>query len=193
MIREKKGEKKNKSLARDICYIAMFVAVMTVCSWMSVLVGSIPVTFQTLGVCLTAGILGWKRGTLAIGSYIALGLCGAPVFAGFTGGFAKLAMPTGGYILGFLPTALIVGGVSDLIGKKFGKRKYAALSVACLLGMLACYAVGVIWFMIYNMGADGTVNFFAAVLVCVVPYLPFDFAKIAVAVFLVSKLKKHIK
>ncbi len=193
MIRERNAEKKNKSLARDICYIAMFVAVMTVCSWMSVLIGSVPVTFQTLGVCLTAGILGWKRGTIAIGSYIALGLCGAPVFAGFTGGFAKLAMPTGGYILGFLPTALIVGCVSDLVGKKFGKRKYAALSIACLLGMFACYAVGVLWFMIYNMGTQGAANFLAAVLVCVVPYLPFDFAKIAVAVFLVFKLKKHIK
>ncbi len=189
---KKEVRKQRRSAARDICYIAVFVAVMTVCSWISVFIGSIPVTFQTLGVCLTAGMLGAKRGVIAIGSYIALGLCGAPVFAGFTGGVAKLAMPTGGYILGFLLTALIVGLASDALGVKLGKRKSVALGGFSLLGILCCYAVGMAWFWLY-MNLNGTASVLAAFVSCVLPYLPFDFVKIAAAVFLVEKLKKYLR
>jgi len=137
-------------------------------------------------------MLGARRGVIAIGSYIALGLCGAPVFAGFTGGFAKLAMPTGGYIIGFLLTALVVGLVSDGVGESFGKRKSVALGAACLVGILCCYAVGMAWFMLY-MNLHGTASLWAAFLSCVLPYLPFDFIKIGIAVLLVRKLKKYLR
>lgn len=191
-MQEKERKKRNSSAAKDICYIAMFVAVMTVCSWISVFVGSIPITFQTLGVCLTAGMLGAKRGVIAIGSYIALGLCGAPVFAGFTGGFAKLAMPTGGYIIGFVLTALLCGFASDFVGENFGKRKSAFFGVMCLFGVMACYAVGMVWFMLY-VNSHGTASLWAAFVSCVLPYFPFDFIKIGVAVLLVRKLKKYLR
>ena len=102
------GNTKNK--ARELCYAAVAVAMMVMCSWLSLLVGTIPFTLQTLGVCLTAGLLGAKRGAVAMFAYVLLGMFGVPVFAGFTGGAAKLLSPTGGYIIGFLEAALLGEG-----------------------------------------------------------------------------------
>lgn len=80
-------KEKRRSVAREICYTAMFTAIIAVCAWISVpLPGGIPVTLQTMGVCLAAGFLGWKRGLLAVTVYILLGLCGVPRICGIHGG-----------------------------------------------------------------------------------------------------------
>jgi biotin transport system substrate-specific component len=128
-----------------------------------------------------------------VGVYLALGFCGVPVFAGFTGGISKLAMPTGGYLFGFLPMAFFVGVFSDFARKSGGKRGVFLMSVGCLIGVTLCHAAGVGWFMLYSLQADGTANFIAALLVCVLPYLPYDVLKIICAVFLTARLKKHIR
>ena len=181
-----------KKTAREVCYIELFVGVMTVCSWFALFVGSIPVTFQTFGVCLAAGLLGGKRGVIAVGAYIALGLCGVPVFAGFTGGIAKLATPTGGYILGFLLTAPVIGFASDR--NKLSQTKGAGwrLGLFSVLGLVLCYAVGMVWFMLFMTYTSDGVSLSVAFLTCVGPYVPFDFLKIGVAVPIVLKLKKYI-
>lgn len=87
---------KNKSVKYsviDITLIAMFTALLAICSWTSIQVGLIPVTLQTFAIFLIFGLLGSKRGTTAVLVYILLGLCGVPVFAGF-GSTAKLLGPT---------------------------------------------------------------------------------------------------
>ena len=64
-------------------YIAIFAVLMAICSWISIPM-SVPFTLQTFGVFLAVGVLGGKRGTLAIVVYVLLGAIGIPVFAGFT-------------------------------------------------------------------------------------------------------------
>ena len=91
----------------DIAYIAMFAAVMAVCSWISV-PATVPFTLQTFGVFLAVGTLGGKRGSLAVLTYLLLGAVGAPVFAGFSGGIGCILGSTGGYIIGFLFSALVI-------------------------------------------------------------------------------------
>lgn len=186
-------QKVKKRRATGLCYIALFVGVITVCAWISLYVGHIPVTLQTFGVCFAAGFLGWKRGVAAVGVYLALGFCGVPVFAGFTGGISKLAMPTGGYLLGFLPMAFFVGLFADFARKTQGKTGVFLMLLGCFIGVLLCNAAGVGWFMLYSLQADGRVSFLAALLVCVLPYLPYDCLKIVCAVFLTVRLKKHLR
>ena len=66
-----------RSAAREISYTAMFVAIIAVCAWIAIpLPSNISITLQTMGVCLAAGFLGWKRGLIAVAVYILLGLCG---------------------------------------------------------------------------------------------------------------------
>ena len=104
MISHAKGTASNQT--RDIVYIGFFAAVITICSWISI-PASVPFTLQTMGVFAAVGILGGKRGTLAVLTYILLGAVGLPVFAGFSGGMGVILGTTGGYIAGFLFSALL--------------------------------------------------------------------------------------
>ena len=92
---------------RDIAYIAFFAVVIAVCSWISIPT-VVPFTLQTFAVFLTMGVLGGKRGTLAVLVYILMGTLGIPVFSGFTGGIGIIAGTTGGYIVGFIFSALLM-------------------------------------------------------------------------------------
>jgi biotin transport system substrate-specific component len=171
---------KDKKLYR-LVLVAMFAAVITICSWISIPT-TIPFTLQTMGVFIAAGLLGWKYGTLSVVIYVLLGAVGVPVFAGFSGGVGTLVGPTGGYILGFIFTALAVG----LITKFFGTKLYV-LIIAMVVGLALCYLFGTIWFMIVYQ-----CDFVSALVMCVIPYLIFDGCKILVASILVNRLAKYV-
>ena len=190
-IKNLKG--RYKKTARELCYIATAVAMMVMCSWLSLLVGSIPFTLQTLGVCLTAGLLGVKRGTVAMCAYVLLGFAGVPVFAGFTGGAAKLLSPTGGYIIGFLAAAPIIGIFADIFADRENKSSNWLLARGMLLGLLVCYFLGTSWYVISTMPTNKLLGYWSGFLLCVAPYLPFDIVKIGIAVVLTKKLRKFIK
>ncbi len=173
---------KHKALL-DMIYVALFAAVICVCSLISINIGEVPITLQTFAVCAAAAMLGWKRGTLSVIIYILLGAIGLPVFAGGSGGFGIIAGSTGGYIVGFIFTALIVGFVAD----KFN-RKIIALVIAMVVGILVCYAFGTPWFMfVTNMDLVTSLGY------CVIPFLIPDAVKIIVATVLVNRLNKIVK
>lgn len=180
---ENKLVTKSKSRILSVVYIAMCVAVIILCAQIQIPLGQIPFTLQTLGVFVTAALLGWKRGCVSVLVYALAGFVGLPVFAGFTGGAGIVFGPTGGYIVGFLFTALIVGLMTDKLG-----RKIWVLVVSMIAGMAACYAFGTIWFALV-MKTD----ILSALLLCVVPYLIADGLKIAVASVLVNRLDKIVK
>lgn len=180
MTEEKAKKKKFKTI--DIVYIGLFAALIAVCAWISIPM-TVSFTLQTCAVCLTAGLLGWKRGTLTVLVYILLGMVGLPVFTGFKSGIAAVTGPTGGYIVGFIFTALIVGLAADRLGKKLWVN---ILFMA--IGILVCYLFGTVWFMIAYK-----VTFASALTTCVIPFLIPDAVKIAVAAILVNRLKKFVK
>ena len=126
----------------NLAYIAMGAALIAICAWITIPIGPVPFTMQTFAVITIAGLLGWKRGVASVFVYIALGALGAPVFSGFGGGIGVLAGVTGGYIVGFIFTALIVGLVADRF------KGILPLALSMLGGILCCYAFGTIWFMI---------------------------------------------
>ena len=167
---------------RDIAAIAMGVALIAVCSWISIPM-TIPFTLQTFAVCLVTALFGLKRGIWTVLCYILLGAVGAPVFSGFKGGIAALLGTTGGYIVGFLFTALIVGFAVE----KFG-RSLPVLVVAMAVGILVCYAFGTAWFMFVYARKTGPIGLGTALGWCVFPYLLPDAVKIALASVLTGRL-----
>lgn len=87
-------EKKNKLRTIDLAYIGLSAALIAICSWISIPL-TVPITLQTMGICLVAGIFGMKRGAIATVIYLILGAIGVPVFAGFSSGIGALAGSTG--------------------------------------------------------------------------------------------------
>lgn len=176
-----------KQRTRDLAYIALFAVLMAVCSWISIPT-MIPFTLQTFAVFLAVGVLGGKRGTLAVLVYILLGAVGVPVFAGFQGGLGILLGNTGGYIIGFLFTALLMWLMEALLGKKLW-----VLAVSMVLGLIVCYAFGTAWFMVVYARNAGAVGLGTALGWCVIPYIIPDLVKIALALLLSRKLRTILK
>ena len=155
---------------------ALFAALIALCAWISVPVADIAFTLQTLGVFLTLGLLGGRRGCAAIGIYLLLGAAGLPVFSAFQGGIGILAGVTGGYLWGFL-----FAGLAYRLLERFGRLP------AMLAGQLLCYLCGSLWFYLYAGG-----GLWLILLRCVIPYLLPDALKLALACSLSRRLARHI-
>lgn len=177
---------ETKSKTRDMVYIAVCAVLIAICSWISI-PATVPFTLQTFGVFLTVALLGGKRGTLSVLIYLLLGIIGIPAFAGFSGGVGVIFGTTGGYIIGFLFSALIMWGMEKALGKKTW-----VLALSMVLGLLACYAFGTIWFIIVYAQTSGEIGVLTALGWCVFPFVIPDFIKIALAMLLYKTLAKVV-
>lgn len=170
-----------------MAYIALFAVIIAICSWLSV-PATIPFTLQTFGIFLTVGVLGGKRGTLSVLIYLLLGIIGIPVFSGFTGGVGRLLGTTGGYIIGFLLSAMVMWAMEQFLGKKRW-----VLAISMVLGLIVCYAFGTMWFMFVYANSTGPIGVWTALGWCVFPYIIPDLIKIALALALCKKLAQIIQ
>lgn len=171
---------------KDITYIAISAALIAICSWVSIPF-PVPVTLQTLGVFLVVGLIGGKRGFLAVLIYILAGAVGVPVFSGFKGGLAVLFGSTGGYIIGFLFAA----GVIWIATHFFGQRT-AVLAVSMSIGLIICYITGTLWFMLVILRSAEPMSFAAVIGKSVLPFIIPDIIKIFIALRLIKVLKGRI-
>lgn len=176
-----------RSKTYDMVYIAVFAVLIAICSWISIPT-TVPFTLQTFAVFLAVGVLGGKRGSLSVLIYILLGAVGIPVFAGFSGGFGILLGSTGGYIIGFLFSALLMWGMETLLGKKTW-----VLGLSMVLGLIVCYAIGTVWFMVVYTKNSGPVGLAAVLSWCVIPFIIPDLVKIALALVLSKRLSVILK
>ena len=178
---------RQRNKTYDLVYVSIFVVLIAVCSWISIPL-TVPVTLQTFGVFIAVGLLGGKRGTLAVLVYILMGAIGIPVFSGFTGGIGILSGTTGGYIVGFLFSALLMWGMEKLFGKDT-----KVLAGSMILGLAVCYAVGTLWFMAVYAASSGAVGIFTVLGWCVFPFIIPDIAKIVLALILTKRLSGVIR
>ena len=177
---------KSKWSAKDMAYVAIMAVVIAICSWISIPT-TVPFTLQTFAVFLAVGVLGGRRGTFAVLVFILLGAVGVPVFAGFQGGIGVLLGTTGGYIIGFLLSALLYWAMTRALGEKT-----PVMVAAMVLGLIVCYAFGTAWFMIVYARNAGAIGLGTALGWCVFPFIIPDLVKIALAVGLTRVLKPHV-
>lgn len=171
----------------DLVYISIFAVLIAISSWISI-PAAVPFTLQTMGIFTTIGILGGKRGTEAVLVYMFLGIIGIPVFSGFQGGIGVLFGNTGGYIVGFLFSALLMWGMEKLFG-----RNRIVLVISMIAGLLVCYAVGTVWFMTLYTRNSGSVGIWAVLSWCVFPFVLPDLGKIALSMVLTRKLGRMVR
>lgn len=179
--------KKKMFTTKELVLTAMFAALTAVCAWISI-PATVEFTLQIFAVFAALEILGGRNGTFATLVYILIGAVGLPVFAHFTGGIGVLAGSTGGYIVGFLCIGLIYWAAETFIGKHIAVRV-----AAMIVGLVVCYAFGTAWFMLVYTKENGAVTLIQALKWCVIPFIPFDLAKMALAVITANRVKKYAK
>ncbi len=163
--------------ARNLTLCAMFVALNAICAWLYIPLPGVPLSMQTFAVGFTVMMLGGKRGSAAILTYLLLGITGLPVFSGFQGGISALLGPTGGFLMGFLLGALGYWALTALGTKPFP---------AALGSLLISYLLGVVWYAwCYLSGPDSLA---AAAMQCILPFVVPDGAKLALAWWLRKKM-----
>ena len=172
---------------RDMALCALFAALLAICAWLVIPAGDVPFTLQTFGVFAALGLLGGKRGTIAIAVYLLLGAVGVPVFAGFKGGVGALLGVTGGYLVSYL----FMGVIVILAEKWFGEGTLVFL-IAGVIALMVCYAFGTAWFVVAYARTAGPISWAAALGKCVIPFVLPDLAKLALAVLLRSRVKRYV-
>lgn len=180
MKRENTGD-HNKTKAMVLT--ALMAAILCIAGPLSLAVpfSPVPLSLATMAVCFSACILGWKLGTLSVLIYLLIGLCGLPVFSGFSGGVAKLAGPTGGYLIGYLFLAFISGWFFHYF------RRPAAWAAGMVLGNAACYLAGTAW-----LCFQAHLTFPQGLLMGVIPYLPGDLVKMLLVLVTGPAVKKRL-
>jgi biotin transport system substrate-specific component len=166
-----RGNSNSNAHIRFITTTALMTAVICILAPLSIPIGPVPISLTNLAIYFTMYILDTKRGTIAYLIYLLLGLAGLPIFSNFTGGPQKLFGPTGGYLIGFIPMALITGLVVD----RFYKKR-----ILCIIVMEAstwiCYLFGSAWLMV-----SMKITFKAALMAGVIPFIIEDFIKMVLA------------
>lgn len=160
-----------KTTVYQMTATALMAALMCVVGPLSVPIGPIPVSFTTFVIYLAAWLMEGQAAAVSCCVYLLIGVVGLPVFSGYSGGPGKLLGPTGGYLIGFIFMAMICSAVTRRA------NYHAALSMAGMAAATAvAYGFGTVWFMVQAKVALGY-----SLMTCVVPFIPGDLVKIAVA------------
>jgi len=131
---------------KDIVLIALFAAIMAALGIfppITLPVVAVPITAQSLGVMLAGGVLGAKRGALAMALFLVLVAIGLPLLSGGRGGFGILLGPSGGFLVGWIVAAYAIGLMVERYWLKLG---YISTFLICGLGgIVLLYLIGVPW------------------------------------------------
>lgn len=175
-------ETEKKFSITQIAVIGVMTAVICILAPFSLPIGPVPISFTNLAIYIALYVLGMKRGTISYLIYLLIGLVGVPVFSGFIGGPQKLFGPTGGYLIGFIPMAVIAGIVIDKCMKKW---------YFCLLAMIAgtwvCYLFGTAW-----LAFQANMTFKAALAAGVIPFIIEDLIKMVLALLIGPQIHKQL-
>ena len=169
-----------KIRTKQMVLIALMTAVTCVLGPLSIPLpfSPVPISLTNFAIFLAIFVLGMKSGTISFIIYLLLGAVGIPVFSSFRGGLQILAGPTGGYLIGFIFLALIMGFALDHFD-----RKLVPTIIGMIIGMAVCYAFGTVW-----LAKLLSLSFKEGLMMGVIPYLPGDAAKIIIAAIVEPKL-----
>ena len=172
---------------KKMSLIAIMASLMAVCSWLTIPT-IVPFTMQTFAVFCSLLLLGGKFGLTSIVLYIFMGCIGLPVFSGFQGGIGHIVGPTGGYLIGFVFTAVLYLLLEPLF-PRFSKLRLLAL----LCGLIICYLVGSIWFQVFFKMRESSYSFSMVISTCVLPYIIPDLIKLAMAYHISNRIRKEVR
>lgn len=187
-----KSNTRVKNSVREIVLCGMFAAITAVLSQISIPIGPVPISCSWIAVFLTGLLLPMRPAVLSQLVYLLLGAIGVPVFAGFQSGAARLAGPTGGYLLAYPIMVLIISAMMKVYDKKLGEKPMALRALflvgALVLSAVVCYASGTAWFMVFSGS-----SFEKTLTLTVLPFLAGDTAKIVLCTVLTLSARPRLK
>lgn len=172
---------KTKSKTGRMVRIALLASVLAVLSQIILPIGPVPFSLALLGVFFIGSFLPPADASICIAVYLALGMFGLPVFAGFKGGPQTLLGPTGGYLLGYYAITIAVA-----LAHRYGRSIWTHLAAA-LGGLALCYLFGTLWFMLMSK-----TPLLPSLAMCVFPFIIPDIAKAVGAILLARALKARM-
>ncbi|MDY8109470.1 biotin transporter BioY [Fulvimarina sp. 2208YS6-2-32] len=170
---------------RDIVFIALFAAFMAVLGVFPPLLIpglGIPITAQSLGPMILGGVLGAKRGTLAMLLFLALVAVGLPLLSGGRGGLAPFVGPWSGFIYGWIAATFLIGLLTERFWRKINLVSAFLISVAGGIGVV--YLIGVPWFSFVS--GTGLAEAFMGSMIA---FIPGDLVKAGIAAAAVTLVK----
>jgi biotin transport system substrate-specific component len=144
----------------------------------------VPITLQTFFVLLAGALLGKKLGSLSQAGYLLIGIFGVPVFTGGLYGFARLFGPTGGYLMGFVLAAYVIG---KLLGND-NDAPFTKIVATMLVGLALLFTLGTI-----QLALVMHISLEKAVALGVLPFLPGDIIKLFAAATLYQRVQKQAR
>lgn len=172
-------------LISNVVTVLLGTVLLTLAAKLNVPTWPVPVTLQTFAVAALAAAFGWRIGTATVIAYLLEGAAGLPVFSGATAGLPYLLGPTGGFLLGFIPMAYVIGRAADL----GASGKVGLLFVAMLAGDAVLFALGFLWLLVLGGSAawlDQSNLVASAFAKAVQPFLVWDALKMLFAALTVT-------
>ncbi len=165
-----------------ITTVALMAAVICILGPLSIPIGPVPISLTNLAIYLSVYVLGKNKGVASYIVYLLLGLAGLPVFSNFENGPAKLFGPTGGYLIGFIPMAYVIG----IYVEKWYEKRLLGVAVMEAATWIA-YLLGSFW-----LAYQANMTIKAALMAGVVPFLVVDFIKMAIVAFIGPEIRKRV-
>ena len=170
---------------KDLTLTAVLIALLVVCSQLSIPIGPVPITLQTLAVLMIGYLLTPKYTLLTISIYIMAGLMGLPFFSGFTGGLHSVLLPSFGFVLSFMVAAYIQALYIE--SKQLIETKH--LLIAGVINIVITYVIGLTYMaFILNFYMGNQMGLFAILMAGFIPFIPGDLFKLFLAVLMAKRI-----
>lgn len=166
-----------RTVVKDLLLVAAGITVVAALAQVEVPMWPVPITGQTLGVMLVAAALGFRRGTASLLAYLGLGVAGAPIFSGFSGGPAVIGSPSFGYIIGFVATAAVVGWLAE---RRWDRRPLLAIALFGAASLIP-FAFGIPYMAVVLAALGTPVDLAGALSFGFVPFIVGGLVKWAIA------------
>ena len=172
----------SQTKTKALILVAMCASIICLLAQVTIPLPLIPMTGQTLAIGIVATILGSKQSSITVFVYLILGLLGLPVFSQFTSGFGILFGPTGGYLLGFLPTAYLIG-----LWLEKTSYTYIQAFMANMIGMCITLIFGAVWLKLIT-----ELSWHEAFVTGIFPFLPVGIMKAFLAAWFGIAIRKRL-
>ena len=167
---------------------AFFAALLCISSYIIIPIGLVPHSMQIAFIFLTGLILGKKWASISVLVWFMIGCLGLPVFAGGKAGITTFIGPTGGFLIGFLVSAYLIGFFSER-----GLTKFKLTFIVFMLGLLVVYVLGTIVFVLsMKYVLNKPLAWDVAIKMVVMPFLPFDLIKAVMAAYIGLRVKRAL-